>query len=301
MINGLSRALDIANGRRILLRGEGRAFCAGGDIKAQAQAIRNNDMAGPTEYFRDEYGFNAKLFHHASPYVSYLNGIVMGGGYGVSGHGSHLVACESTQFAMPEVKIGFFPDVGAVYHLARVQNELGTYMALTGNTVNAADMLHMGLAHGYVPAASFDALAEGLCTGAPDDVIASLHVAPGVDGLLRAHEDVIARCFAFDDALAIVDALKTDGSDFAVSTAADIEARSPTSVRVALSHIRAARNEGFDTVIARDFSLSQRFLGVPDFPEGVRAAVIDKDRNPRWNPRSLADFTQAQAGLYLNS
>ena len=301
MLKGLGDVLNIAGERTILVHGEGRAFCAGGDIKMQTQAIRDNDKAGPTAYFRNEYGFNAKLFHHEGIYVSYLNGIVMGGGYGVSAHGSHLVTSEATAFAMPEVKIGFFPDVGAVYHLARVPSEMGTYMALTGNTVNAADMLYMGLADGHIPLAQFGVFKEALETRAAADVIASMSARPEAEGILRKHEDVIASCFAHDDAQAIVDALKIQGSVFAITTAQEIEARSPTSVAVALAHIRAAKNDVFDTVIDRDLRLSQRFLDVPDFPEGVRAAIIDKDRKPRWNPRSLAEFPASEAALYLKS
>lgn len=301
MIKGLDRILDTCGDRVILLSGEGRAFCAGGDIKAQAHAIRNQDREGPAAYFRDEYGFNKKLFHHPGTYVSYLNGIVMGGGYGISGHGSHLITCEHTQFAMPEVKIGFFPDVGAVYHLARVRNELGTYMALTGNTVGAADMLYMGLAHAYVAFDRFAHFKDVLSSAGVDEAIASARSAPQDDATLCRYEDVIAGCFVHDDVLAIVDALKTHGTPFALATAAEIEARSPMSVRVALAHIRKARGEGFDSVIARDLSLSQRFLDLPDFPEGVRAAVIDKDRNPRWNPRDLAGLSSAEAALYLES
>ena len=301
MIQGLRALLADVGDKPILVRGEGRAFCAGGDIKAQARAIKTFDKATPSAYFRDEYGLNADLFHHQGIYVSYLNGIVMGGGYGVSAHGSHLVTCEATQFAMPEVKIGFFPDVGAVYHLARVKNQLGTYLAMTGNTVGPADMLYAGLAHAHVPSSDFKKLKNGLETNAVDDVLSSLHVALDEVGVLQAHEALIARCFAHDKAEAIVDALKTDGSVFALQTAQDIEARSPNSVKVALAHIRQAAKDDFDSVIARDLTLALRFLDVPDFPEGVRAAIIDKDRQPRWNPPSLAGVPDDALSLYLLS
>lgn len=301
MIKGLRALLADVGDQPILIHGEGRAFCAGGDIKAQAMAIKTQDKATPSEYFTDEYGLNADLFHHKGIYVSYLNGIVMGGGYGVSAHGSHLVTCETTQFAMPEVKIGFFPDVGAVYHLARVKNQLGTYLAMTGNTVGAADMLYAGLAHAHVPSARFEKLKQGLQTNAPDDVLVSLHVTPDEVGILQMHEAVIAKCFAHDKAEAIIDALKTDGSAFALQTVSDIEARSPNSVKVALSHVRQAAKDDFDSVIARDLTLALRFLDVPDFPEGVRAAIIDKDRQPRWNPPSLAGIPDDALSLYLLS
>ncbi len=300
MLKGLGRVLEIAGERPILLDGEGRAFCAGGDIKAQVAAIKAKDKAMPSAYFRDEYGFNARLFSYKSSlYVSYLNGIVMGGGYGVSAHGSHLVTCEATQFAMPEVKIGFFPDVGAVWHLARVKNQLGTYMALTGNTVGAADMLHMGLAHAHVPLTRAAKLKPLIETEGVEGALAALHAAPDDMPILQQHEEVVARCFAHDEAEAIVAALKTDGSAFALETAGQIEQRSPMSVKVALAHLRRAAHEPFDAVIARDLRLALAFLDNPDFTEGVRAAVIDKDRNPRWNPHGLALVDDATVALYL--
>jgi enoyl-CoA hydratase len=301
MIKGLQDVLRSAGKRTILIHGEGRAFCAGGDIKAQVAAIRTGDKAMPSAYFRDEYGFNAQLFAHKGPYVSYLNGIVMGGGYGISAHGSHLVTTETTQFAMPEVKIGFFPDVGATYHLSRVPNELGTYLALTGNTVGAADMLYAGLAHAHISISDFDKLRQGLDNAEPNDVLVSLHTTPGEDGILKIHEDIIARCFAFDEISAILEVLKTDGSVFALETAAQIQTCSPTSLAVALAHLRRAAHDDFETVIARDLTLALKFLDIPDFAEGVRAAVIDKDRNPRWNPALAGSVDASTVALYLGS
>lgn len=298
MIKRLRELLAQEN-RAILIHGEGRAFCAGGDIKAQVNAIKAHDKAMPTTYFRDEYGLNADLFNHQGVYVSYLNGIVMGGGYGVSAHGSHLVATEATQFAMPEVKIGFFPDVGATYHLARIPDELGTYLALTGNTVNAADMLYVGLAHAYVPLECFEELRAGLETATPDDVLESLHVEPDGEGILKPHHDIIAQCFAYDSVMEILEALQSEGSAFARETATQIQARSPTSVSVALAHLRRAKTDEFSDIIARDLRLALRFLDMPDFAEGVRAAVIDKDRNPRWNPPHIRDVDPAEVTLYL--
>lgn len=307
MLAGIGQAIDTAEGRTILLDGAGRAFCAGGDIKAQALAIRAGRPEIPADYFRREYGLNAKIHaYKRAPFVSYLNGIVMGGGYGVSGHGSHLVACEATRFAMPEVKIGFFPDVGAVFNLARVPGELGTYMALTGNSVGAADMIHIGLAHAYVPMDDFPRFRAVLvCEGAAREGVAAAldQTAQPVpdDGILRRHEEMIARCFAHDRVEAIVDALRSEGGDFAIETAMDIEARAPFAVKIALGHIRKARGETFETVIARDLALALRFLTVPDFAEGVRAAVIDKDRAPRWSPARLDQVDDKLVALYLGN
>lgn len=263
--------------------------------------MRDDQRAVAGTYFRDEYAMNAALFARKAPYIAYLNGLTMGGGYGISAHGSHVVASEATQFAMPEVKIGFFPDVGSVYHLSRAPYEFGTYLALTGNTVAAADMLYAGLAHAHIPLDRFEDFKTALETAAPDDAIARFHAAPDVDGVLKPHRDIIAVCFCFDNVEAILDALKTDGSAFALETAAQMETRSPTSMVTALHHLRHAASDGFATVIARDLVLALAFLNVPDFAEGVRAAVIDKDRKPAWNPATLAALDPAIPGLYLGA
>ncbi|MBU6234445.1 MAG: enoyl-CoA hydratase/isomerase family protein, partial [Alphaproteobacteria bacterium] len=254
----------------------------------------------PRAYFKDEYGLNADLYHHEGHYIAYLNGITMGGGYGVSAHGSHLIATEATQFAMPEVKIGFFPDVGAVYHLARLPDEMGTYLALTGNTIGPADLLFTGLAEAFIPLDDFARLKDALANGGhPDEVLASMDRPCEGESLLAANIDVIARCFAHDSAEAIVDALETQGSDFAKGAAVDIKARSPLSVKIALAHIRAAAKEDFDTIIARDLRMALKFLENADFAEGVRAAVLDKDRNPKWQHATLSAVLPENVGLYF--
>lgn len=299
MMQGLSAVLDHAAGRTILINGQGgRAFCAGGDIKMQALAIQSGDTTGAKTYFRDEYALNAKIYAHPTPYVAFLNGITMGGGYGISGHGSHVVATPATQYAMPEVGIGFFPDIGAAWKLAQVPGELGTYIAVTGSTVGPADMLYMGLAQAYMPVDRFERLKDALATAAPDDVLASFSEEIG-SGVLERHESIIARCFTGNSVEGILDALKSDGSEFALTTVKTIEGRSPTSLKVALAHIRQAKNELFSDVIARDLRLAMKFLELPDFPEGVRAAIIDKDRQPRWKPGVLGDVSDEMVALYL--
>lgn len=299
MIRGLRALLSRNLTDTILVTGAGgRAFCAGGDIKAQVRAIKTEDFETPQAYFVDEYGLNRDLFHYEGGYVAYLNGITMGGGYGVSAHGSHVVACEATQFAMPEVKIGFFPDIGAAYHLARVPYELGTYLALTGNTIGPADMIALGLAHGYVPLAGFDAFKADIAAKGAEAAVRA-HSQPCGESALYAQREVVARCFAHGCIEDILTALEAEGGDFAKSTATDIKARSPLSVKIALRHIRQAAGDDFDAVIARDLALSHKFLRNPDFAEGVRASVIDKDRNPRWNPATFEAATDEKVALYF--
>ncbi|HEY8963263.1 MAG TPA: enoyl-CoA hydratase/isomerase family protein [Alphaproteobacteria bacterium] len=300
MIDGL---LPILQGDdTVLVTGAGgKAFCAGGDVKAVWQTLKDGKGAeAATDYFRHEYRMNAALFAHKAPYISYLNGITMGGGYGVSAHGSHLIACEATSFAMPEVKIGFFPDVGVMYHLARVPHQLGTYLALTGNTINAADMVYAGLAHAYVPLAQFEAFKAALKNGV-GEAIKVFSTEPPKDGFLKSHQDIIEKCFTFEAVEEIIEALKVDGSIFAIQTASEIESRCPLSVKVALRHLRLSARNDFETVIARDLFLAHRFMESPNFMEGIRAALIDRDRSPRWNPASLQGVDDALLAIYFPS
>lgn len=303
MITGLRDVLEEAGERPLLLSGAGgRAFCAGGDIKAVWNAVKAGNRALAARYFHDEYAMNAAIEARGGTYVSFLNGITMGGGYGVSAHGSHLVATELTQFAMPEVKIGFFPDVGAVYRLVRLPVHAGTYLALTGNTIGPADMIYAGLAHAHIETARFDRLKRGLAEGANvDDLLHSLHTPAQGESVLERHASIIAQAFAKESVVEILDALDSTGDAFAVQTAAEIRLRSPISTAVALAHMRAAEKDDFATVIARDLHIALRFLETEDFAEGVRAAVIDKDRNPRWNPASHTDIDAERVRLYLGA
>ena len=296
----IDRLLPVLQGdTTVLVTGAGgKAFCSGGDVKAVWNTLKTDGVEAATDYFRHEYRMNAALFAHKVPYISFLNGIVMGGGYGISAHGTYLIATDTTAFAMPETKIGFFPDVGAIYHLARAPHELGTWLALTGNTVNAGDMVYAGLAHAFVPLASFDGFKAALSEGV-DAALENYSVPAPQSGILKAHEDVIAHCFVFDMVEDILDALKTEGSAFALQTAVDIESRCPLSLKVALKHIRLAATDDFESVIARDLFLAHRFMEGDNFAEGIRAALIDRDRQPRWNPATLAGVDQNLLNLYF--
>jgi len=292
----------LQGGETVLVTGAGgKAFCAGGDVKMVWQALGEpGGVEKACDYFRHEYRVNAALFVHAGDYVSYLNGIVMGGGYGISAHGTHLIATEATAFAMPEVKIGFYPDVGATYHMARAPFQLGTYLALTGNTVNAADMIYAGLAHAYIPLESYASFKTALPNGV-DAALERFTIKAPKDGIFQKYEDIIEHCFVHNTAEEILDALDSDGSAFALQTAGDIRARSPLSVKISLRHIRMAANDDFGDVIARDLVLARKFMENSDFKEGVRAALIDRDRHPRWFYPSLEAVTPQVLALYLSS
>lgn len=280
----------------VLVSGEGRAFCAGGDVKAVWQALQRGEHV---EYFDGEYHVNAALYARDNTYVSYLNGITMGGGYGISAHGSHIVVCENTVFAMPEVKIGFFPDVGAAYPLSRAPYELGAYMGVTGNAITGDDMVFTGLANAYVPKDAFDAFKNMMAQEGIDAAITACGITPQTPGLFRQHHALIERTFNKDSVEEIVSALEAEDSDIARSILEDMSGRCPLSMKVALKHMRMARHDDFETVITRDSLLSKNMMAGPNFNEGVRAVLIDKDNAPQWTPATLAEVDSRMLGLYF--
>jgi enoyl-CoA hydratase len=288
----------------IILRGAGdRAFCAGGDIKAAYYAgqewLRNGgDDAFVSHFFRLEYRLNRALFHCRKPIVALMDGITMGGGFGLAGQARFRVATEKTLFAMPETAIGFFPDVGSIWHLNRAPDRLGHYLAVTGNHVPADDMIAAGLAEAHVPSAQIPALYDALCAGEEPQAAIARFATPPVPGRLREQAGLIAAAFAAPDIDGILARLRTAGP-FGVETADAIATRSPTSVKLALAYINRMRGQDFDAVIAHDYRIAQHILKGHDFYEGVRAMVIDKDRQPRWNPDSLAGVSdQAVAAFF---
>lgn len=288
-----------------------RAFCAGGDIKAAyftglQEKAGTNTGPGTLDYFGDEYALNASIFHSPKPYVAYLNGMTMGGGFGISGHGTHVLATEKTSFAMPEVGIGFFPDIGSVYHLARLPFHAGLYLGLTGAAIGPGDLLACGLATGFIPLDAKETFERDLwgtdaSMEAIDECIGRHATWPELDSVFKIQGEVIERCFAAGTAEGIVDALKTDGSAFALQTAGLIETRCPLSVKITLRHIREAAAMDFDAVIARDLSLAGHFMKGTEFYEGVRAAVVDKDRKPRWKHAGLHAVSDADVKVYFDN
>jgi enoyl-CoA hydratase len=274
-----------------------RAFCSGGDIRHLydlGQAGRHEEAL---RFWRDEYALNVRIKRYPKPYVSLIDGIVMGGGVGVSLHGSHRVAGERYQFAMPEVGIGFFPDVGATYALPRLPGETGTYLALTGERVRTADALALGLATHAVRSAALPEVKEALIAGEPvDETLARFRHDP-MAAPLAAERETIDRCFGGADLSAILaslDEAASRGSEFARTAAATIRSKSPPSLVVALEQMRRGRDLSFEDAMRTEFRIVSRIIEGPDFYEGVRAAVIDKDGAPRWCPASL-DELDAQA------
>ncbi|MET9701210.1 enoyl-CoA hydratase/isomerase family protein [Streptomyces sp. NPDC006529] len=281
---------DIA---QVLLAGAGeRGLCAGGDIRA----IHADARAGGTasaDFWRDEYRLNARIARYPKPYVALMDGIVMGGGVGVSAHGSVRIVTERSRVAMPETGIGFVPDVGGTHLLARAPGELGTHLALTGAAVGAADALLCGLADHFVPADRLADLAADLATAPVSDVLPR-YAGGAPEGELAGQREWIDHCYAADTAEAIVERLSRHGDQAAKQSAETILSKSPTAVKVALAAVRRARALGsLERVLAQEFRVSCAALSWPDLVEGIRAQVIDKDRTPRWFPADLAGVSGA--------
>jgi enoyl-CoA hydratase len=274
--------------KTVAIRGAGdRGFCSGGDIRAVQQSV----IAGTDEgarLLRDEYHLNATIGAFPKPFVALLHGITMGGGAGVSVHGRYRLADASLDFAMPETGIGFIPDVGSSYFLSRCPGEFGMYLALTGARIGAGDALDIGLMTHAVDKENFDLVLESLADGETADHAIALHLRKSKPGSLAPHRRRIQTIFSAASVEAILERLDRDGSDFARETAQGIRAKSPTSVKIVFRQIREGLHLNLKHCLAMEYRLAMRVLPGHDFREGVRAALVDKDRNPKWQPSSLA-------------
>jgi enoyl-CoA hydratase len=261
--------------------GSATAFSAGGDVRALYAARQKNDRAALYEFYRQEYRLNRAIRHCRKPYLALIEGLVMGGGAGVSINGSHRLVGPNASFAMPETGIGFFPDVGGSWFLSRCPGEIGLYLGLSGATLGPADMLYVGLATHFVPA--------GASITSPRD-LATLPTEAGRAPLANLRT-AIDRCFSGNSVEAILAALDSEGSDWAGETAEIMRKKSPLALKVTLRQLRKAKHLDFDQAIVMEYRLARHFMAGHEFFEGVRAAVIDKDRKPRWNPPTLGEVT----------
>ena len=279
--------------RFVLVEGAGeRGLCAGGDIRAIYDASRAGNLSANEAFFRAEYQLNARIARYAKPYVALMDGIVMGGGVGISSHGSHRVVTERSRVAMPETGIGFFPDIGATWLLSHAPGELGTHIGLTGEAIGADDAILSGLADLHIPSASLPDLVEALhdCDAAGLDSCLARFSTPPPPGLFAESSDWISTCYAGADVVAIVAALATHENAMAQQAAEVIGRRSPTSLKITLHALRTAPGLGsLEACLDREFRMSLIRTHQHDFIEGVRAAVVDKDRNPRWVPARLGE------------
>ncbi|WP_329032017.1 enoyl-CoA hydratase/isomerase family protein [Streptomyces sp. NBC_01725] len=275
----------------------GRGLCAGGDIRAIHEDARTGGSASPA-FWRDEYRLNARIARCPMPYVAFMDGIVMGGGVGLSAHGDVRIVTERSRVAMPETGIGLVPDVGGTYLLSRAPGELGTHLALTGAAVGAADAILCGLADHYVPSERLAELAGRLAdTDVP--VAVRRHASAPPEGELAADREWIDACYAADSVEEIVDRLFADGHHGAKQTAETILTKSPTALKATLAAVRRARTAGtLEEVLDVEYRASCAALRTPDLVEGIRAQVIDKDRMPKWVPGELGAVTPADVARF---
>ncbi|GAB3131476.1 enoyl-CoA hydratase/isomerase family protein [Novispirillum itersonii] len=282
----------------VVVEGAGeKAFCAGGDIRRMWEANRAGDVAYLRAFFGEEYRLNRLIKVYGKPYVALMDGVTMGGGVGLSVHGSHRVATERTLFAMPETAIGLFPDVGGTWFLPRLPGAIGMYMALTGARLKAADCLYTGVATHYVPAEKQEALIAALQgvsgSAAVTAVLDQFHQDPG-PAPLADQRAAIDRCFSKDSVEAIVSALQEEGGEWADKTLHLLGKMSPSSLKITFAQIRkGAALETFDEAMQLEYRVSPRIGMTADLAEGVRAVIIDKDHAPKWSPSALADVDPA--------
>ena len=298
--------------KAVVIRGEGeKAFCAGGDVRAVWEAGREAKAAGSlvpgrpgqltADFFREEYKLNRQIFRFPKPYIALIDGITMGGGVGLSVHGSHRVAGDRTMIAMPETAIGLFPDVGGGYFLPRLPGKTGLFLALTGERVKAADALALGIATHYVPIERQELILEQLVAAdwseeprtVADSVLSGLAGTPGEASLMARQREIDAACGAatLEEILA---AMAASGSDFLAERAERLGGFSPTSMKLTLEQLRRGGELDFDACMIMEYRLSQACMAGEDFYEGIRALLVDKDKNPKWNPASLAEVDDAE-------
>jgi enoyl-CoA hydratase len=296
-------ARDPAVTRVVLTAVPGRAFCAGGDLRQVYALGRAGRQEEALVFFGEEYALNAFIKRYPKPYVAVIDGIVMGGGAGISIHGSHRVAGDAFAFAMPEVGIGFFPDVGATWFLSHMPGETGTYCALTGARLAPADAIATGIATHRVSSARLPDLLETLCGTIPVDAVLAAFAEPAGEGPTGARRALIDRLFAAGTVEAILAGLDAaaagEEAEWAASTADAIRGKAPLSLKIALAQMRGGRNGSFEECMQAEFRIVSRVVYGHDFYEGVRAAIIDKDNRPRWRPASLADVGEAEVARHF--
>jgi enoyl-CoA hydratase len=281
----------------------GRAFSAGGDVR-ETLALYRDDPAKGRAAFAEEYGLAWLHECYSKPTVSLIDGAVMGTGVGITLYGTHRVAGEHYRFAMPETAIGLFPDVGVAHAFARMPDSVGVYLGLTGRAIGRADAYALGLVTHCIAAAEFPAIEAALADADPvDPVLDDRHVAPG-EGELPPLAGVIGRCFSaptVEDIRARLEAVSGTHGDFAQRTLDDLAKRSPLALKITLRHIRAAAGLDLRQTLVADYRIACRCLAGPDFAEGVRAALVDKDQAPRWQPATLAEVSGSMVDEYFAS
>lgn len=292
--------------RAVVIRGAGeKAFCAGGDVRAVHESLAR-EKAGEgdgrlgRDFFREEYRLNHLIHTFPKPFIALVDGICMGGGVGLSVHGSHRVVTERLVLAMPETAIGIFPDVGGGWFLPRCPGELGTYLGLTGARCGAADALHVGYATHHVPAARLPALLDALevadfrgeARAVVDGVLARFAEPAGTPPL-EAMEEAIQRCFAHARVEDVLQALVREGSAWAADVRATLTRMSPFGLKVTLALLRRGRALSYPEVVTLEYRLARACTSREDFHQGIRAVLVEKHGRPHWRPSTLEEVTEA--------
>jgi enoyl-CoA hydratase len=272
---------------------DGRGFCAGGDVVMLAKS-GTTDGSEARDFFFTEYRLNHLLFTYAKPTVAFMDGIVMGGGVGISQPCRYRIATENTRFAMPETAIGLFPDVGGGWYLSRLPGRTGQFVALTGARLDGAECLHLGLATHYIPSFALDDVKARILSD-PQRIAAILDEAsaPPPEARIAANREMIDRLFASDDYEEILAALETDGSEWALNELETLRTKSPQACKVSL---RIVYDGGFQHDFAhemrQEYAVACKVVQRHDFVEGVRALLIDKDNQPNWEPPAPEGVTE---------
>src|SRR5438552_5898943 len=310
MFRDIDKALDVFEADPavavIVLEGAGeRGLCAGGDIRALYENSKVQGDLGKV-LWREEYILNARIAKFPKPYVAFMDGIVMGGGVGLSAHSRHRVVTERTKLAMPEVGLGFFPDVGGTWLLSHAPGEIGTYFGLTGQTMNGPDAIYARFADAVVPSGKLAALREALTkvragtTSAEITTLIDGFVTGETAGPVGAMQPKIDGWFGHDRMEDIVASLQRDGSELALATLKTLNEKSPRGMVVTLKLLRLARaSSSLEECLVREYRAALQVFASDDFREGVRAAVIDKDRSPKWSPPQIEDVTPAMVAPYF--
>jgi enoyl-CoA hydratase len=286
--------------RAVVLAGAGdRGLCAGGDVVAIYDSARTDGGATARQFWLDEYRLNAQIGGYPKPYVAIMDGIVMGGGVGVAAHGSVRVVTDTSKVAMPEVGIGFIPDVGGTYLLSRAPGALGLHAALSGAPFSGADAIALGFADHYVPHVQLEGFVAAIVADGVEAAVKAFAIEPPPSRLL-AQRHWIDECYSGDTVADIVAALREHDEPAARETADLIASRSPIAASVALESVRrAAKLDSLEDVLVQEYRVSAASLKSHDLVEGIRAQIVDKDRNPTWNPPSLAAVTEQDVEQYF--
>ena len=295
MLQAIHAAVDVFSAdpdvHFLLVDAPERGFCAGGDVRGIRAGVMAGDRSVAATFFSAEYALNQAIADCPKPFVALVDGVCMGGGIGISVHGSHRIATERAVFAMPETAIGLFPDVGTTFLLPRLPGKLGMYMALTGARMSGADAVHAGLATHFVPSENWPALAAALVQDGVAVTAAFAEPLPAFS--LAAARPVIDAVFSAASVRDIMARLEQDQGTFAQETLRTLRQNSPSAVHWTFAIVRAGAHRTLRQALAAELALAERVATLPEFFEGVRAVLVDKDRAPKWQPALIEDVDPA--------